>query len=53
MLSFEGKLKEYSINEKFQLFSDESKIKYKERFEALTGVVMENINNLIDTQYKK
>ncbi|MBF0225062.1 MAG: 1-acyl-sn-glycerol-3-phosphate acyltransferase [Desulfobacterales bacterium] len=51
-LSFDGALKEFRIDQEFILFSDESKTKYNSIFEAITKIVMENINNLIDERYR-
>ncbi len=51
-LSFNGKLKDFRINEGFKLFSAESRVKYKEKFEEVTRIVMENINNLVDERYR-
>jgi 1-acyl-sn-glycerol-3-phosphate acyltransferase len=51
-LSFDGKLKDFRINEEFKLFSAESRMKYKEKFDEVTRIVMENINNLVDERYR-
>jgi len=51
-LSFDGKLKDLRINEEFKLFSAESRIQYKEKFDEVTRIVMENINNLVDKRYR-
>ncbi len=52
-LSVEDQLGEYRIKEKFKLFSPESQKKYKEQFEAVTCIIMENINSLLDKGYKR
>jgi len=52
-LSVEDQLKEYRIKEKFKLFSKESQRKYKEQFEAVTRIIMENINALVDKGYRR
>lgn len=51
-LSFDRKLKDFRITEGFKLFSAESRMKYKEKFEEVTRIVMENINNLVDERYR-
>lgn len=51
-LSIDGRLKEYRIDEEFKLFSAESRIKYKEKFEEVTNIVMESINSLVDERYR-
>ena len=52
-LSVEDQLQEYRIKEKFKLFSKESQKKYKEQFESVTRIIMENINSLVDKGYRR
>ncbi len=52
-LAVDGALKPYGIGEKFKLFSAESKIRYKENFEAVTKIVMARISELVDERYTK
>ncbi|HYA13408.1 MAG TPA: hypothetical protein VEF33_03615, partial [Syntrophales bacterium] len=52
-LSLDDQLKEFRIEEKFKLLSKESQIKYKKRFEEVTAIVMESINQLLDEKYRR
>jgi 1-acyl-sn-glycerol-3-phosphate acyltransferase len=52
-LSVENQLKEYRIKEGFKLFSKESQQNYKEHFDAVTNIVMEKINALVDEAYRR
>jgi 1-acyl-sn-glycerol-3-phosphate acyltransferase len=52
-LSVEDQLKEFRIKDKFTLFSKESRTKYGEQFEAVTRIVMEEINQVVDEQYRR
>jgi 1-acyl-sn-glycerol-3-phosphate acyltransferase len=52
-LSVENQLKEYRIKEGFKLFSKESQQNYKESFDAVTNIIMEKINALVDEAYRR
>jgi len=52
-LTVQDQLKEYRIRENFTLFSPESRIKYREQFEAVTAKVMESINRVVDEKYRR
>jgi hypothetical protein len=52
-LSVEDELKEYRIPEPFRLFSRESQKKYRDRFEAVTRILMDRINGLVDEEYRR
>jgi len=52
-VSVEDDLKEYRIPEPFRLFSRESQKKYRDRFEAVTRILMERINGLVDEEYRR
>jgi 1-acyl-sn-glycerol-3-phosphate acyltransferase len=52
-LSVENQLKEYRIKEGFKLFSRESQQNYKENFDAVTNIIMEKINALVDEAYRR
>lgn len=52
-VSVEDELKEYRISEPFRLFSRESQRKYRDRFEAVTRILMERINGLVDEEYRR
>lgn len=52
-LTVDGALKPYKIREKFNLFSAESKMRYRENFEAVTKIIMERIGELVDERYTK
>jgi 1-acyl-sn-glycerol-3-phosphate acyltransferase len=52
-VSVQDALKPFRIREKFQLFSKESQLKYKEQFEGVTRIVMERINRMVDERYRK
>jgi 1-acyl-sn-glycerol-3-phosphate acyltransferase len=51
-LSIKGKLREYRIDEAFELFSPESRIKYGGKFTEVTKIVMESIDSLVDERYR-
>ncbi len=52
-LTVDGALRNFKIKEKFNLFSAESKLRYRENFEAVTRIVMERISELVDERYTK
>jgi 1-acyl-sn-glycerol-3-phosphate acyltransferase len=52
-LSFDNQLKEFRIDEPFKLFSKESQQKYRRQFDQVTGIVMANINQLLDEKYRR
>lgn len=52
-LSVDGRLKEFRISEPFKLFSRESQQQYKARFEGVTKVVMDSINELLDERHQR
>jgi len=52
-LSVEEQLKEFRIREQFTLFSKESRNKYREQFDAVTQIVMESINRVVDEKYRR
>ena len=52
-VSVHDELKPFRILEKFQLFSKESQLKYKEQFEGVTRIVMERINRMVDEKYRR
>jgi len=52
-LSVDGELKRFRIPERFKLFSDDSKVRYKEKFESVTRIFMERINDLLDERYRR
>lgn len=52
-LDFDGILKPYNIKETFEPFTLASKNKYQAQFEAVTNIVMENINELLDQEYRQ
>jgi len=52
-LTLDNQLKEFRIEEKFKLLSKESQLKYKKRFEQVTAIVMESINQLLDEKYRR
>jgi len=52
-LSLDNQLKEFRIEEKFNLLSKESQLKYKKQFEQVTAIVMESINQLLDEKYRR
>ncbi len=52
-LSLDDQLKDYRVEEKFTLFSKESQARYKDQFEAVTRVVMESINRIVDERYRR
>jgi len=51
-LSLDGKLKPFRIEESFKLLSRESQMKHREQFEAVTRIVMESINEMLDDRYR-
>jgi len=51
-LSLDGKLKPFRIEEPFKLLSRESQMKHREQFEAVTRIVMESINEMLDDRYR-
>jgi 1-acyl-sn-glycerol-3-phosphate acyltransferase len=52
-LSLDKQLREFAIDQPFKLFSKESQRKYKRQFEEVTRIVMENINKLLDENYRR
>ena len=52
-LTVDDRLKEYRISEPFKLFSRESQQKYRARFEGVTRVVMDSINELLDERHRR
>lgn len=52
-LSVEDELKEYRIEEPFDLFSRESQRRYRSQFEAVTRIVMSRIEALLDDRYRR
>ncbi len=51
-LSFDGALKECRVKEDFKLFSEESRLQYRDKFEEATRIIMERINSLVDERYR-
>ncbi|HOG15827.1 MAG TPA: lysophospholipid acyltransferase family protein [Syntrophales bacterium] len=51
-LSLDGKLRPFRIEESFKLLSRESQMKHREQFEAVTRIVMESINEMLDDRYR-
>lgn len=51
-LEVDGAFKHYRIEEPFQLFSKASRERYGDRFEAVTLLIMEQINRLVDVNYQ-
>jgi len=51
--SVADRLGPFRIDESFALLSRESQLRYKERFEGATKVIMESINALLDEVYRK
>ncbi len=51
-LSFGNQLKDFRIPDGFRLFSKESQKKYREQFEAVTKIVMDSINRIVDEKYR-
>jgi 1-acyl-sn-glycerol-3-phosphate acyltransferase len=51
-LSLDGKLKPFRIDEPFKLLSRTSQIKYREKFEGATRVIMAEINAMLDDRYR-
>ncbi len=51
-LTFEGALSNYRIDEGFDLFSDDSRERYRENFESVTDLVMQAIKGLIDEEHR-
>jgi hypothetical protein len=49
----DDRLKEFRITEPFKLFSRESQQKYRARFEGVTRVVMDSINELLDERHRR
>jgi 1-acyl-sn-glycerol-3-phosphate acyltransferase len=52
-LSVADRLKEFRITEPFKLFSRESQQKYRTRFEGVTKIVMDSINELLDERHRR
>lgn len=52
-LTIDGKLREFRIPAPFSLLSRESQRLYREEFEGATQVIMESINELLDTPYRR
>ena len=50
---FDGELKKYRIKESFKLFSAESKLKYKTKFEEVSRIVMGSIDGLVNERYRR
>ena len=51
-LTFDGVLKDCRVKETFKLFSEESRLRYREKFEEATRIIMERINSLVDERYR-
>jgi len=51
-LSLEGKFQPFRIGEPFKLLSRESQLKHREQFEAVTRIVMESINEMLEDRYR-
>ena len=51
-LTVHDHFKEFRIEEKFNLFSRESQLKYKEAFDGATEVIMKHIDALLDDRYR-
>jgi 1-acyl-sn-glycerol-3-phosphate acyltransferase len=51
-LAVDGALRPWRIREPFDLFSQDSRTRHRERFEAVTLTVMSEINRLLDEPYR-
>jgi len=51
-LSVDDAFAPFAINENFTPFTPQSKAKYSGKFQAVTHIIMENINTLLDPEYQ-
>jgi len=52
-ISVDNAFREYRIDENFKVFSKEAQEKYGSNFEAVSGIIMKNIQDMLDDNYRE